>query len=84
MSLSSDLITPSSSLRTFGPGAAQVEPAADVAHPPGDVVERVVFQALQVVLHQPGQGDVAPRAGLGPCSNSSIDFRPDSLFNKAW
>ena len=47
ISLSSDSITPSSTLRTFGAGAAQVQTAADVVHPPGDVVERVVLQPLR-------------------------------------
>ena len=45
-------------------GAAQIEPAANVLHPPGDVVERVLLQALQVVLHQLRQRDVAARAGV--------------------
>ena len=42
----------------------QIQPAADVAHPPGDVVQAVVLQALQVLLHQPGQRHVASWALL--------------------
>ena len=51
-------------LTDFLAGTAQVEPAADVVHPPGDVVECIVLQPFEVFLHEPGENDVASRAGL--------------------
>ena len=40
-------------------GAPQVEPAANVVHPPRDVIERLVLETFQVGLHQPGHRNVA-------------------------
>ena len=41
---------------------AQGEPAADVVHPPRDVIEGIVFELLEVAAQQPGDRRIAPRA----------------------
>jgi len=48
ISLSSDLITPSCCLRTLGPARPRSEPALDVFHAAGNVIERFFLQVFQI------------------------------------
>ena len=54
-------MTPFSTPCTRSPGAALSQPAANVVHAPRNVIERIVLQPGEIVLHQVGELLIARR-----------------------
>ena len=65
----------------FLAGMAEIEPARHIVHPPRNVIERIVFQFVQIVLHQLGQLLVPSRNGFLPLQQHGDDFSPSVLWS---